>query len=239
MDRFKKEKALVLLSGGQDSVTCLAWATSLFADVTAISFDYGQKHANELAQGERVADLLIAGDRHVFSTDIFTQLGDSALVTGGDTTQPHAHKMGLPASYVPNRNAFMLTTAHALAQKLGINHIVMGVCETDYSGYPDCRTDFIHSMQEALNEGSESTIWIHTPLMFLDKAQTFHLAEELGALDLVLEDSRTCYNGDESTRAAWGYGCGECPACELREKGFDAFIEDDFEPFTLLDTIEG
>jgi len=227
-----KTKAVVLLSGGQDSVTCLGWALAHFTEVVAISFDYGQKHLIELATGDLVAKALSV-ERHVFKTDILSQLGDSALVTGGDVTQPHPHKEGLPASYVPNRNAFMLTTAHALAQKIGAETIVAGMCETDYSGYPDCRLDFIQIIEQALNSGSEADICIETPLMHLDKAQTFQLADDLGIIELVVEDTVTCYNGDMDTRNPWGGGCGECPACELRAAGYEKYESGDVGPFVV------
>jgi len=218
-----KTKAVVVFSGGQDSTTCLAWALEKYDEVRTITFNYGQKHLIELVQASNIRTIWgVKGD--VFKTDILTQLGDSALVTGGDVEQEHSHKKGLPASYVPNRNAFMLTVAHAYAQKVGAEAVVTGVCETDYSGYPDCRLGFIEALELALNRGSESNIKFETPLMKLSKADTFALAEDLGALDIVIDESHTCYNGDRDKTHAWGHGCGECPACKLRAAGWEEFV---------------
>ena len=230
MSKLLEATAVVLFSGGQDSVTLLGWALNRFDKVVAVSFDYGQRHKVELEAGERICKAMNV-ERHVFRTDILTQLGDSALVGTGDVKADHRHKKGLPASYVPNRNAFMITTAHALAQKIGAEHLVSGVCQTDYSGYPDCRADFISKMEAALNEGSESSIMINTPLMYLDKAQTFSLAETEGMLDFVIEDSVTCYEGDIKVEHEWGRGCGTCPSCTLRKDGYERFVNGDYEMF--------
>lgn len=217
--------ALVVFSGGQDSTTCLGWAINHFDLVKTITFDYGQRHAIEIEQAQKITDKLGVSNV-IFSINAFEQLSDSALINKAeDIAAGHSHKPDLPASYVPNRNALMLTIAHAYAQKTGFKNIVTGVCQTDYSGYPDCREDFIKSLEQSLNLGSESDIRILTPLMYLTKAQTFALAEEEKILDTVLEMSHTCYNGLRETRHAWGYGCGECPACQLRANGWQEYLE--------------
>lgn len=219
------EKALLLLSGGQDSITCLGWALNVYAAVVAVSFNYGQQHVVELEAASKVASMF-GVEHHVLSTDLLTQLGSSALLASNseDVNEKHAFKKDLPASYVPNRNALMLTATHALAQKLGITRIITGVCQTDYSGYPDCRDSFIKAIENALNLGSESDIIIDAPLMYLDKKDTFALADEVGILPVVLTDSRTCYNGS-LVKNDWGTGCGDCPACGLKEQGFMEFME--------------
>lgn len=218
-------QALVVFSGGQDSTTCLGWALKHFDSVETITFRYGQRHEVEIEQAQKITDQHGVSNA-VFSIDAFEQLSDSALVNKTDTIDAaHRHKKDLPASYVPNRNALMLTIAHAYAQKIDCETVVTGVCQTDYSGYPDCREDFIKSLEHSLNLGSESDIRILTPLMYLTKAQTFALAEEEKILDTVLEMSHTCYNGSRETRHDWGYGCGECPACKLRAKGWQEYLE--------------
>lgn len=216
--------ALVVLSGGQDSVTCLGYALKMFTRVAAVSFKYGQRHAIEL----QCADLLCKKysiRHHVVDLGSTLQsLVTSALVGSGDVSAPHAHKAGLPASFVPGRNALFLTLSHALAQELGAGAIITGVCQTDYSGYPDCRDEFIRAMQFALNTGYQTPgLAILTPLMHLTKGQTFLLADEMGWLTEVIENSHTCYEGDHDTKHEWGYGCGECPACLLRAKGWEEY----------------
>ena len=213
------ETAIVVLSGGQDSVTCLGWALKMFTTVHCISFKYGQKHAIELAQAQIVCDAL-GVSLAVHEIPSLAILGDSALTTGGDVNQKHERHANLPASFVPNRNALFLTIAHAYAQKMGAKHLVTGVCETDYSGYPDCREIFITELQNTLNLGYQTDIQIRTPLMHLNKAQTFQLAEDVGVLQLVIDESHTCYNGDRVHHWDWGSGCGECPACKIRQNGF-------------------
>jgi 7-cyano-7-deazaguanine synthase len=220
------DPAVVVLSGGQDSMTCLALAQSRHDEVIAVSYLYGQKHRTELAQATLVADRLNV-PHIVLDLSFFGNLVTSALVDdAGDTTKPHAYKPGLPASFVPNRNALFLTIAHALAQESEAKYIYTGVCETDYSGYPDCRAVFITALQDTLNIGYQTSIEIITPMMHIDKAATFALAEDLGVLDMILEDSHTCYNGDRTIRHAWGYGCGKCPACTIREAGWNKFVGD-------------
>jgi len=213
-------KALVIFSGGQDSTTCLYWAMNRFSKVYAITFDYGQKHRVEIEQSKRICNINKV-PQTIVNMDFMQSIVDSALVNGGDVNQ--LNSKGLPASFVPNRNQMFITLAHAYAQKIGATTVVTGVCQTDYSGYPDCRLEFISSIQDATNLGSDESIIIATPLMFLDKAETFELAKKEGCLDEVIEHSHTCYNGDRDSRHEWGYGCGECPACELRRKGYNEF----------------
>ncbi|NCD11362.1 MAG: 7-cyano-7-deazaguanine synthase QueC [Epsilonproteobacteria bacterium] len=216
-------KALVVFSGGQDSTTCLGWAKNRFEYVESITFDYGQKHKVEIAQAQKIATLLHVKNT-LLSLDAFSQLNDSALI---DSTQDigahHRVHTNLPASFVPNRNAIFFTLAHAFAQKQGIEHIIIGVNQTDYSGYPDCREPFVKALEVALNLGSEANILFHYPLMHLTKAETFALSKEEGVLDLVINESHTCYNGEHSEKHAWGYGCGMCPACVLRKMGWEAY----------------
>jgi len=218
------DPAVVVLSGGQDSMTCLALALARHEKVYATSFLYGQKHRTELRQAALVAD------RHKVPHALTDLSFCGEMVTSqltldtGDTTEPHAYKPGLPASFVPNRNALFLVIAHAQAQELGARYIYTGVCQTDYSGYPDCREGFIQAMERALNIGYETDIRIVTPMMHLDKAATFEMADKLGVLAEVIEDSHTCYNGDRSQRHEWGYGCGQCPACQIRERGYLEFV---------------
>lgn len=218
------DPAVVVLSGGQDSMTCLALARARHERVVAVSFLYGQKHRTELIQAATVADR--HGVPHaLIDLSFFGQMVTSELThDGGDTTQPHAYKRGLPASFVPNRNALFLTLAHAIAQEQKARYIYTGVCQTDYSGYPDCRAAFIFAFEGALNLGYETDIKIITPMMDITKADTFELADELGVLAEIIEDSHTCYNGDRTMRHEWGYGCGQCPACQIREKGYNEFV---------------
>ncbi|PZQ87286.1 MAG: 7-cyano-7-deazaguanine synthase QueC [Leifsonia xyli] len=226
VDYVKGKSAVVVLSGGQDSVTCLGLALRNFETVHAIGFSYGQKHEVEIHCAAQICaehDVPFA----VFEIPALQSIGNSALIRGTEQTDvsaQHAQNSKLPASFVPNRNALFLTTAHAYAQKVGADCLITGVCETDYSGYPDCRDIFIRSLEETLNLGYETNIKIYTPLMWLNKAETFALAKAVDFLMVVLEDSHTCYNGDHNTNFVWGYGCGECPACKLRAAGFEAFV---------------
>ena len=215
--------ALVVFSGGQDSTTCLGWAKNRFDYVETITFDYGQKHRIEIAQARKLAALLGVKNT-LLSIDAFSQLNDSALIDGTkDISAHHSTHTNLPASFVPNRNAIFFTLAPAFAQKQGIEHIIIGVNQTDYSGYPDCREPFVKALELALNLGSEANVTFHYPLMHLTKAQTFELSKEEGVLDLVINESHTCYNGDHVHKYAWGYGCSECPACLLRKQGWEAY----------------
>ena len=223
MRYLNKKHALVIFSGGQDSTTCLGWAKARYEEVTAISFVYGQKHSCEIEQAKIIAEKL--GVKHVIiEADFFGGLVNSALTNNGDVNEKHEDNDGLPASFVPNRNAFFITLAHAFAQKINAGVLVTGTCEQDFSGYPDCRRVFIDAICMALNLGGDTNVEIETPLMYLDKADTFKLAADESILDLVLDHSHTCYNGTDKMND-YGRGCGECPACQLREKGFHEFIE--------------
>ena len=219
----------MLFSGGQDSATCLAWALQRFARVEMLGFDYGQRHAIELrvprgvARGHQIAAHRLGGSprrKPYAEIPTLADISDTAL------TRDVAIAMGadgLPNTFVPGRNLVFLTFAAALAYRRGITHIVGGMCETDYSGYPDCRDETIKALQTALNLGMARPFELHTPLMWLDKAATWALAEELGGaglVDLIREKSHTCYLGERGTRHDWGFGCGECPACQLRAKGW-------------------
>jgi len=224
--------ALVLFSGGQDSTTCLAWALEQFGPVETVGFDYGQRHAAELEARprilERVRRLSESWDKrlgadHVLPIDTLKAIGGSAL------TESMAFSMGqnsLPNTFVPGRNLFFLTAAAALGYRRGIRDLVGGMCETDYSGYPDCRDEALQATARALSLGLAADLRIHTPLMWLDKAQTWSLARQLGGepfIALIVEETVTCYRGDRTHRHAWGYGCDSCPACALRAKGFAKF----------------
>ena len=227
------DTALVLFSGGQDSTVCLAWALERFARVETVGFDYGQRHAVELAVRPRLRERLAAlhpewkarlGEDHIITLDALAAISDSALTR---ETAIELADNGLPTSFVPGRNLIFFSFAGALAYRRGARHLVAGMCETDYSGYPDCRDDTVKAMQVALTLGMDKRVTIHTPLMWIDKAATFAMAEDLGGaalLDLVVEDTHSCYLGDRTRRHDWGYGCGECPACKLRAKGFATFM---------------
>ncbi|MDP4594016.1 MAG: 7-cyano-7-deazaguanine synthase QueC [Beijerinckiaceae bacterium] len=221
--------ALVLFSGGQDSTTCLAWALNRFERVETIGFDYGQRHRVEL---DCRSDILAAmsalssdwrsrlGTDHLLDLGLIGQISDTALTQDREIAM---REDGLPNTFVPGRNIIFLTMAATLAYRRGIRHIVTGVCETDYSGYPDCRDDSIKALQVALNLGMANRFVLETPLMWINKAQTWAMAEELGGEDLVAivrQDTHTCYTGDRKHLHEWGYGCGECPACDLRREGY-------------------
>ena len=226
------EGALVLFSGGQDSATCLAWALRRFACVETVGFAYGQRHGVELdcaaAFRARLPALLpdVAhrlGDAHTLPLEALGALSDTALTREAEIAM---RADGLPNTFVPGRNLVFLTFAAALAYRRGLRHLVAGMCETDYSGYPDCRDDTIKAVQVALNLGMQRRFVVHTPLMWRDKAETWRLAEELGGAALVgaiAEETHSCYLGDRARRHPWGFGCGACPACELRARGWDAF----------------
>jgi 7-cyano-7-deazaguanine synthase len=223
MAKESNMKSLVVMSGGQDSTTCLAWAKSKGDVLLALSFKYGQKHEKEILAAAAICAKLDVEHRVMDLSPIIQSFQSSALVNHGDTSKPHAYIENVPASFVPVRNALFLTAAFGVAMEIGAHALVTGVCETDYSGYPDCRARFINSLEHALSLGYNSSISIKTPLMYLNKAQTFKLAEDLDVLRIVLEDTLTCYNGDADTRNEWGRGCGECPACQLRAKGFEDY----------------
>jgi 7-cyano-7-deazaguanine synthase len=226
---LEADTALVLFSGGQDSTVCLAWALQRFARVETVGFAYGQRHAVELEVRPAIRNALRfadphwaerLGDDHVIELASLGQISDTAL------TRDVAIRMsenGLPTTFVPGRNLIFLTFAGALAYRRGARHLVAGMCETDYSGYPDCRDDTIKAMQVALTLGMDRRFVLHTPLMWIDKAATFALAQEIGGDRLVeslVELTHSCYLGDRSRRHDWGYGCGECPACQLRAAGY-------------------
>ncbi|PIB95947.1 7-cyano-7-deazaguanine synthase QueC [Caulobacter sp. X] len=223
------QAALVLFSGGQDSSVCLAWALERYGRVETVGFDYGQRHAVEMEARQAVRREIAArfpqwadrlGEDHVLDIRSFGAVAQSAL------TADRAIEMterGLPSTFVPGRNLVFLIYAAALADRRGIDALVGGMCETDFSGYPDCRRDTLDAMQSALNLGMDRNFRVETPLMWLTKAQTWALAKTLGGEDLVrliVEESHTCYQGERGVLHAWGHGCGVCPACELREKGY-------------------
>ena len=222
--------ALVLFSGGQDSATCLAWALDRFTRVETVGFDYGQRHVVEMQARLTVRDGMARvlpqyadrlGPDHVVDITGFGRIADSAL-TADRAIEMDAR--GLPTTFVPGRNLVFLTYAAALADRRGLEVLVGGMCETDYSGYPDCRRETMDAMQQALSLGLDKPVPIETPLMHLTKARTWALAHDLGGdalVRLIVEDSHTCYLGDRDHRHPWGYGCGTCPACELRAAGYD------------------
>ena len=226
---MSESSALVLFSGGQDSATCLAWALERFSRVETIGFDYGQRHAIELNQRAVVREKFVAlkpawrdrlGADHTLDLSALGAISDTAM-TREIAIQTDAK--GLPNTFVPGRNLIFLTFAAALAYRRGLGRIVGGMCETDFSGYPDCRDDAIKAMQVALNIGMESRFVLETPLMWIDKAATWALAQEIGGAALVkviVEDTHTCYLGERGALHDWGHGCGHCPACRLRADGF-------------------
>ena len=225
-------KALVLFSGGQDSTTCLAWALERYDHVETIGFDYGQRHVVELECRLTVLENLRTrfpnwapklGTNHMLDLSVLGQISDTAL------TQDKAiafNKSGLPNTFVPGRNILFFTFAATVAYRRDLEVLVGGMCETDYSGYPDCRDNTLKSLQVAMSLGLDSPMVVETPLMWLDKAATWELAHKLGGqalVELIQKDTHTCYKGDRSKQHDWGFGCGDCPACELRRKGYDAY----------------
>lgn len=222
-------KALVLFSGGQDSTTCLAWALDRYAEVETLGFDYGQRHRIELDCRGTVRDKIAAlrpnwaaklGEDHLLDLSLLGQISDTAL-TSERAIELQAN--GLPNTFVPGRNLLFLTFAATLAYRRGASVLVGGMCETDFSGYPDCRDNTMKALQVALSLGLDAPMTLDTPLMFIDKAATWRLAEQLGGealVGLIVEDTHTCYLGERGALHDWGYGCGHCPACELRAKGF-------------------
>ena len=225
--------ALVLFSGGQDSTVCLAWALDRYVQVETLGFAYGQRHAAELEQRGRLRDGLAAikpvwGERlgadHMLELPELGRLSDTALTRDAEIEMTAA---GLPSTFVPGRNLLFFTYAAALGYRRGITTLVGGMCATDYSGYPDCRNETLQALQRAISLGTDREFDVQTPLMWVDKAGTWALAAELGGpplVDLIVEHSHTCYLGDRSRRHDWGYGCGECPACQLRAKGWEAWV---------------
>lgn len=226
------ERALVLFSGGQDSATCLAHALTRFSQVETLGFDYGQRHRIEMDVRLEFLQRLRAtfpawaahlGEDHVLDLGVLGRLSETALTRDAEITMSQA---GLPNTFVPGRNLIFLNFAAALAYRRSIRHIIMGVCETDYSGYPDCRDDTIKAMQVALNLGMEKRYVVETPLMWIDKAATWHMAKTLGGdplVALIRDETHSCYLGTRTLNHAWGKGCGTCPACALRAEGWRRF----------------
>ena len=226
--------ALVLFSGGQDSTVCLAYALDRFARVETVGFDYGQRHGIELECRSRVREGIAnqfphwaerLGPDHMLDISSFGAIGDTALTSEAEIVMLDS---GLPSTFVPGRNLVFFVYAAALGYRRGLNVLVGGMCETDYSGYPDCRDATLRTLQEAIRLGTEIPFSIDTPLMWRSKAETWELASELGGealIALILEETHTCYKGERGLRHAWGYGCGGCPACALRAKGFQDWRE--------------
>lgn len=220
---LKKQKAVVVFSGGQDSTTILGWSLKTFEEVVAVSFSYGQKHTIELQQAKKIAEKL-GVKHHILDVQLLSQLTPNALTR--DDIEVCSHKDVVkgaePNTVVRGRNGLFAWLSSILASTLGIENVVLGVCEADYSGYIDCRDTFIKGLQTAINLGVDEKIKIHTPLMFLDKCETNKLAYDMGILDIVVQDSHTCYNGDRSSLL----GCNKCPSCKLRNEGFRQFQQE-------------
>ena len=226
-------RALVLFSGGQDSTTCLAWALARYAHVETIGFDYGQRHAIELAVRAPVLEKIVAldpawkarlGEDHLIDLSLLGQISETALTRDVDIA---FQENGLPNTFVPGRNLMFMMVAATLAYRRGLDVLVGGMCETDFSGYPDCRDDSMKALQVALNLGMATRLKLETPLMWIDKAATWALAQDLGGaplVELIRSDTHTCYLGERGVLHAWGHGCGTCPACALRARGYDEFI---------------
>lgn len=223
------DSAVVLFSGGQDSTVCLAWALERFARVETVGFDYRQRHAVELAVRPRIRARLVQlsekwrkrlGDDHIVPVEALAAISETALTRDMAIEISEA---GLPTTFVPGRNLVFFSFAGALAYRRGIKHLVAGMCETDFSGYPDCRDDTVKAMQLALTLGMGRRFVIHTPLMWIDKSATFAMAQQIGGeplIEILLAETHTCYLGDRTQRHAWGFGCGTCPACRLRADGY-------------------
>jgi 7-cyano-7-deazaguanine synthase len=224
--------ALVLFSGGQDSATCLAWALARYGRVETVGFDYGQRHAIEMTVRPQLLAAMRAqspewgarlGEDHVVDLGLLSRLSDTALTRDVEIAM---NDNGLPNTFVPGRNLMFMTVAATLAYRRGLDVLVGGMCETDYSGYPDCRDDTMKALQVALNLGMGTRLKLETPLMWLDKAQTWGLAQQLGGaalVELIRTGTHTCYRGERGALHDWGYGCGNCPACELRARGYVQF----------------
>ncbi|HEX4843322.1 MAG TPA: 7-cyano-7-deazaguanine synthase QueC [Limnobacter sp.] len=229
------KKALVLFSGGQDSTVCLAWALTHFDHVETIGFDYGQRHRIELQCRLDVLDKIKAaypnwtqklGEDRVIDLGWLGQISDCALT---EERKIELTESGLPNTFVPGRNLVFFMIASAVAYRRGLSTLVGGMCQTDFSGYPDCREDTLKALQVATNLGMASSFRFETPLMWIDKTETFALGRQLGGqalIDILVENTHTCYTGDRSTRHVWGYGCGQCPACELRKNGWEKYISE-------------
>lgn len=227
-------RALVLFSGGQDSATCLAWALARYDHVETIGFDYGQRHRVELDCRDAFRQQLMSapfqwhgslGEDHLLDMSVLGRISDTAMT---DERAIDFAENGLPNTFVPARNLLFFQFAAAVAYRRGLEVLVGGMCETDYSGYPDCRDNTLKALQVAMSLGLDSPMVVETPLMWLDKAQTWAMAEDLGGralVDLVRRDTHTCYMGDRTHEHDWGFGCGACPACQLRAKGYQAYLE--------------
>lgn len=229
------ETALVLFSGGQDSTVCLAWALQRFARVETVGFDYGQRHRVELDLRPRIRSAVAGldpawaarlGEDHLIRLDALGEMSETALTR---EMEIETAESGLPTTFVPGRNLVFFVFAGALAYRRGARHLVAGMCETDYSGYPDCRDDTVKAVQLALSLGMDRRFVLHTPLMWIDKAGTFALARGIGGealLGVIVEETHSCYLGERARRHDWGYGCGDCPACRLRAAGWARFVKD-------------
>ncbi|MFJ7567267.1 7-cyano-7-deazaguanine synthase QueC [Herminiimonas sp. NPDC097707] len=227
------DSALVLFSGGQDSTTCLAWALTHYARVETIGFDYGQRHAIELAVRPFLLENMRflspewdskLGEDHMIDLSLIAKISDTALTSNVEIAML---ENGLPNTFVPGRNLLFMTVAATVAYRRGLDVLVGGMCETDFSGYPDCRDDTMKALQTALNLGMATNLKIETPLMWIDKAATWKMAQDLGGtplLNLVRTGTHTCYLGERGELHDWGYGCGSCPACKLRARGYADFI---------------
>nr|WP_315483584.1 7-cyano-7-deazaguanine synthase QueC [uncultured Undibacterium sp.] len=230
---IENQRALVLFSGGQDSTTCLAWALSRYQHVETIGFDYGQRHAIELTMRPQLLQKIRGlsadwdhrlGEDHLLDLSLISQLSQTAMT---ENIAIQMQENGLPNTFVPGRNLMFMLVAATLAYRRQLGVLVGGMCETDFSGYPDCRDDSLKALQVAINLGMASRLNIETPLMWIDKAESWRLAERLGGkdlVDLIRHDTHTCYLGERGQMHAWGHGCGTCPACELRAKGYQEFI---------------
>ena len=237
-------RALVLYSGGQDSATCLAWALNRFAHVETIGFDYGQRHRVELeCRPALIAKLREAfpywshklAEDHLLNLPVLAEISDTALTRDREITY---ESNGLPSTFVPGRNILFFTLAAAVAYRRNLTVLVGGMCETDYSGYPDCRDDTLKSMQVTLGLGLDERFVIETPLMWIDKAQTWQMAARLGGntlVELIRTESHSCYIGDHTTLHEWGYGCGSCPACELRRLGWRRYADSAQRASTIVE----
>ena len=243
------ERALVLFSGGQDSTTCLAWALDRFDHVETVGFDYQQRHSVELDCRPRILEKFTEtfplwrtklGEDHLLDISVLGAISETSLTR--DATIEMGDN-GLPSTFVPGRNLVFLTLAGALAYRRSARHIVGGMCETDFSGYPDCRDDTMKAAQLALNLGMDKRFVVHTPLMWIDKAQTWELAHDIGGrelTELIIEETHTCYLGNRADRHDWGYGCGTCPACELRSTGYKKYLVNmDQYSGQILETTDG
>ncbi|MCE7997794.1 MAG: 7-cyano-7-deazaguanine synthase QueC [Rhodobiaceae bacterium] len=230
----KSDTAMVLFSGGQDSTVCLAWALDRFGSVETIGFDYGQSHKVELDCRATIRSKLAEsfpqwtdrlGPDHLLHLNALGEISETALTRDQEIVMG---ENGLPTSFVPGRNLLFLTYAAAVGYRRSASHLVGGMCETDFSGYPDCRDETLKALTNAISLGMDRQFTLHTPLMWIDKQETWAMAAELGGqalVDLIVEDTHTCYKGDRTYRHAWGYGCNECPACDLRAGGFTKWVE--------------